>query len=112
VTQTPLYGRTLKRILFEETDHQHAKLIIRLRHNSISQSDFFRAIVNGFINGDERICSFIEDHAAEQKLLNKARLDKSRSLQKIGRQNLQDFALSNEDVEDVYDIIENEMPEL
>ena len=112
MTKKPHYGHGLKRILFEETDHQHAKLIIRLRHNSISQSDFFRAIVNGFINGDERICSFIEDHAADQKLLNSARIAKSRSLQKIGRQNLRDFALSEEDVENIYDIIENEMPEL
>ena len=106
------YGANVKRILFEETDHRHARLIVRLRHSGISQTDFFRAIVDGFVNGDERICSFVDEVTQERKLLNKARIEKSRSLRKTGRQNLRDFALSEAEVEDIYDILEEEMPEL
>jgi len=104
----PQYGKELKKIVFEETDHQHAKFIIRLRHNSISQSEFFRAIVEGFIKSDERICSFIEERAKGQKSMNEQRIKKSRMLKKSGHQRIKDFALSGEEIENIFDLIEDE----
>jgi hypothetical protein len=104
----PAYGRELKKIVFEETDNQHAKFIIRLRHSSISQSGFFRAIIEGFIKNDERICSFIEEQTKEQKSMNEQRIKKSRRLKKAGHQKIKDFALSTEEVENIFDLIEDE----
>ena len=106
------YGNNLKKIVFEETDHQHAKFILRLRHNSISQSDFFRAVMSGFINSDERICSYIDDFVKDNKILSKQRLEKSRSLKKIGQQKIQDFGFSEIELEKLFDIIEEQKPEL
>ncbi len=106
------YGKNLKKIVFEETDHQHAKFILRLRHNSISQSDFFRAVMSGFINSDERICSYVDDFIKENKILSKQRLEKSRSLKKIGHQKIQDFGFSEVELEKLFDIIEEQKPEL
>ena len=106
--ENPQYGKELKKIVFEETDHQHAKFIIRLRHNSISQSEFFRAIVEGFIKSDERICSFIEERAKGQKSMNEQRIKKSRMLKKSGHQRIKDFALSGEEIENIFDLIEDE----
>lgn len=106
------YGRELKKIVFEETDHQHAKFIIRLRHNSISQSDFFRAIIDGLINDDDRICSFIEDYTRERKTMNKQRIEKSRMLKNSGRQKMRDFSFSKNEIEEIFDILEQELPDL
>ena len=39
------YGQNTKRIVFKVSDHEHAKLIVRLRHNSLTQSEFFKAII-------------------------------------------------------------------
>ncbi len=102
----PNYGKELKKIVFEETDHQHAKFIIRLRHNSITQSDFFRAIIDGFIESDERLCSFIEDYTKERKLMNKQRVEKSRMLKNFGRQKIEDFGFSKNEIDDIFDMIE------
>lgn len=108
IDKNPIYGKELKKIVFEETDNQHAKFIIRLRHNSISQSDFFRAIVEGFIKKDERICSFIEERTLDQKSMNEQRIKKSRMLKKSGHQKIKDFAFSGEEIENLFDLIEDE----
>ena len=108
MAQDPQYGKELKKIVFEETDHQHAKFIIRLRHNSITQSDFFRAVMDGFIESDERICSFIEDYAKDRRLMNKQRIEKSRMLKNFGRQKIQDFGFSKNEIDEIFDMIEEE----
>jgi len=110
--ENPQYGKELKKIVFEETDHQHAKFIIRLRHNSITQSDFFRAVIDGFIESDERICSFVEDYAKERKLMNKQRIKKSRMLKNFGHQKIQDFGFSKNEIDEIYDTIGEEGGEL
>ena len=33
-----------KKVAFVENTHQHAKLILKLRHDGVTQSKFFRAI--------------------------------------------------------------------
>jgi len=112
MAQSLQYGKELKKIVFEETDHQHAKFIIRLRHNSLTQSDFFRAVIDGFIESDERICSFIEDYTKERKLMNKQRIEKSRMLKNSGQQKMRDFGLSQSEIEEIFDILEEEVPDL
>ena len=47
------YGKNTKKIVFLDTDHRHAQLILRLRHHGLTQSDFFRALISGYIEGDE-----------------------------------------------------------
>ncbi len=37
------YGKMTKRIVFNVSDHEHAQLILRLKHNSLTQSEFFTA---------------------------------------------------------------------
>ena len=65
------YGKDHKRLIFNVTDHAHAKLIIRLRHNSLTQAEFFRAIIEGVNANDNNICAFIESYLAKKKKLSK-----------------------------------------
>ena len=108
----PNYGNMVKKVVFEETDHQHAKFIIRLRHSSISQVDFFRAIVDGFVKNDDRVCSYIDEYTKEQKMMNTQRIEKSKMLKNSGQQKIENFALSKKDIEDIFDTLEEELPEL
>ena len=55
------YGKLTKKVVFTETDHRHAQLIIRLKHDDIKQSDFLRAMITGYLKQDERILSFVDD---------------------------------------------------
>ena len=102
------YGTLTKRIVFTENAHRQAKLLVRCKYDNLSQSDFFRHIVTGYINGDERIQSYID----EVKNVGKIRRQKSQILKKAGKQQLEDFALSVGEVENIFDLLEEEFPEL
>jgi len=102
------YGDLTKRVVFTENDHRQAQLLIRCRHDGLSQSDFFRHIITGYINGDSRIQGYID----EVKTHGKIRRRKSQNLKKIGDQKVKDFALSDGEVDDIFDILAEEFPEL
>ena len=65
------YGKTPKRIVFSVTDHEHAQLILRLKHNSLTQSEFFKAVIQAVNSNDEHLLSFISDYTSKKKKLNK-----------------------------------------
>ena len=51
------YGTREKKIVFNDTDKRHADLKIRLQHDDLSQSEFFRAMITGYIEKDSRASS-------------------------------------------------------
>ena len=55
------YGQELKDIRFRVTDDDHARLLIRLRHNKIPMSMLFRAVIDGVIEEDPNITEVLED---------------------------------------------------
>tara|TARA_Y100001963_G_scaffold41033_2_gene57535 strand:- start:207 stop:548 length:342 start_codon:yes stop_codon:yes gene_type:complete len=106
------YGQNTKRIVFKVSDHEHAKLIVRLRHNSLTQAEFFRAVIEAVNTDDDTILSFISDYVSSKQKLNKQRIKKSRTLANQGQQLVKDLSLTDDEVEDVFDLIAQEFPEL
>ena len=106
------YGQNSKRIVFKVSDHEHAKLIVRLRHNSLTQAEFFRAVIEAVNTDDDIILSFISDYVSNKQKLNKQRVKKNRALTQQGQQLVKDFCLSDDEVENVFDLIAQEFPEL
>jgi|TARA_Y100000310_G_scaffold96456_1_gene94211 hypothetical protein len=102
------YGNLNKRIVFTENDHRHAKFIIRLRQDSLKQSEFFRHIVTGYIDGNENIQNFVD----EIKQQSQNRKTKSRRTISRGQEILKDLALDEGEIENIFDILEEEHPEL
>jgi len=102
------YGNLTKRIVFTENDHRHAQLILRLRHDSFTQAAFFREIITGYITGDERILSYV-DEVKQQSKLRKA---KTIRLREKGKDSIRDLGLSEQQVVDIFDIIASEHPDL
>ena len=102
------YGKMTKRIVFTDTDHRHAQLILKLKNDNLSQSDFFRILLTGYINDDEGIREYIEKHGT----ISKKRNSKRKQLRDTGKQMPIDLGLSEEDVDDLFDIIAREHPEL
>ena len=94
--------------MFSDNGHRHAKLVIRLKTDGLTQAKFFRHIVTGYIEDDERIVSYVDSFKPQSK----ARKKKSEKLRKSGVQKLGDFALSDGEVENIFDILEQEFPEL
>lgn len=102
------YGKLTKRIVFTENDHRHAQLILKLKHDGMKQSQFFRSLVTAYIAGDQRIQSYIDEVSS----LSKERKTKSKKLRSSGRQNVDDFGFTDGEIENIFDLIEEEYPEL
>ena len=51
-----------KRIVFESTTHKHAQLKVRLQYDSMTQAEFFRCLIDGYLAKDERLLEFLEGY--------------------------------------------------
>jgi hypothetical protein len=102
------YGKTNKRIVFTDTDHRHAQLIIRLKHDGLRQSQFFRSLIGGYLEGDHRIQSFILEKSTQSQK-HKA---KSSRLSKQGSTIVKGLGFNEGEIDNIFDLIEKEHPEL
>jgi len=102
------YGNLTKQIAFWDNDHRQAQLIIRCRHDGLTQAAFFRHIITGYIRGDERVQGYID----EVKEMGESRKKKSRTLKKKGDEMVKDFALTDGEVENIFDLVAEEFPDL
>ena len=103
------YGKLTKKIIFADNDHRHAKLLIKLKHDGLTQSDFFRSIITGYINDDERIQEYVYSISTQSK----NRKAKSKKLFDKGKKTVNEIeALTEKDVDDLFDLIAQEHPEL
>ena len=91
----------------------HEDLKIRLYYDQIkTQSEFFRYCVESYLNQDSLFMAFLEDYKINKKVQSKAKVTKSRQLREKGAKMLHDLALTDEDIENIFDILEEGLPEL
>ena len=107
------YGEDIKSIRFWVYDDDHARLIIKLRHNKLAASQFFRAVIDGVIEEDPNLMAFLDNYVLKHKLLNFHRFTKSLKLRKKGEENLEDWGLLDDaEKENLFDLIAQEFPDL
>ena len=106
------YGHEMKRVVFEELDKRHADLKIRLHADGLSQSEFFRLLISGYIERDERIVSFVEEHRERSNIQSKQKRTKSKKLHESANEIKNKFALGSEEIDNIFDLLEKENPEL
>jgi hypothetical protein len=102
------YGKNNKRIIFTDTDHRHAQLTLKLKNDGMTQAKFFRSIISGYLNDDERI----RDYVVENGNLSIKKKQQNIKARQRGKDSLSEMGLSNEQVEDIFDLISEEFPEL
>ena len=49
-----------KKVIFDDTDTRHARLKIRLEYDGLSQAEFFRSFITGYLEKDKSIMDFIQ----------------------------------------------------
>tara|TARA_A100000172_G_scaffold72833_1_gene54145 strand:+ start:2920 stop:3261 length:342 start_codon:yes stop_codon:yes gene_type:complete len=109
----PNYGEDVKSIRFWVYDDDHARLLIRLRHSNLAASQFFRAVIDGVLQEDPNIISFLDDYAIEHKKLSMNRFKKSLKLRKRGKEVLEDYGLLDDsEKQKLFDLIAEEFPDL
>ena len=102
------YGKNLKRIVFTDTDHRHAQLVVKLKNDGITQAKFFRSLITGYLDGDSRLVEFVRENGK----LSIQRKNKIQKLEEKGKALVQELGLDEEQVEDIFDMIAEEFPDL
>lgn len=101
-----------KRIVFESSTHKHAQLKVRLEYDSLTQAEFFRSLIEGYLNKDTRILKFVEEYKAskgkDSKRNNKYRKKDNEKADDL----LQKFGIKDDELESIFDLIEEEFPDL
>ena len=102
------YGKNNKRVIFTDTDHRHAQLTLKLKTDGITQAKFFRCLISGYLSDDHRIRDFVVEHG----ILSKVKKERNVKLRNTGQQIVSDLGLSDEQVDDIFDLISKEHPDL
>lgn len=102
------YGRNNKRIIFTDTDHRHAQLSLKLKNDGMTLAKFFRSIISGYLSDDERI----RDYVVENGNLSVEKKQRNTKTRKSGKTLAKDLGLSEEQVENIFDLISQEHPDL
>ena len=106
------YGNSRKKIMFYDTDKRHADLKIRLQHDSLSQSEFFRAVVTGYLDKCDLIIEFINEYKSKNRKQSIKNISTSERLIMKGKNLESKLNLNNDEREDIFDIIAKEHPDL
>ena len=102
----------LKKIVFEDTEVNHASLKVRLRHDGIRQGEFFRFMLQKYIECADPMVFLVQELREEKGKYGRARNRKiSRDIQS-GQDLLKKFKLSDSQKEDIYDLLEKEHGDL
>ena len=104
-----------KKVVFCDTNHQHAEFKIRLKQDGISQSEFFRSIMTGYIKKDADVLAFVNKIKASKKVgkkVKKKEIRKSSELIKKGSETMNKLGLAETEIENIFDILEKANPDL
>jgi len=105
-------GENKKKVMFYDTDGRHAKLKIKLQYEGLTQTEFFRALVGGFLEEDPSLVEFIEEYkekkGTQSKRQRKIIADERAASAEVSK----NYALDDEELSDIFDIIQKEHPEL
>ena len=91
-----------KKIMFYESSENQIKLKIRCDYDGITQSQFFRMMISGYISNDENIYQFIKKFKENNNLQGVSKIRKN------SKEIETKFALNNDELENIFDIIEME----
>ena len=106
------YAKDTKKFTFYAKDELHAKFKIRMQYHDMTQSEFLRACVEAVVNKDPVIEMFIDHYKEDNNKQSKTQRSKIKKDQKKSEELLKDFGLADGDIDNIFDIIAKEHPEI
>ena len=102
---------SVKRVIMNLTDREHADLLLKIRKENLTQTGLMKFLLYGYLKDEPNIRKAVDKFIEEQNLIKKTKKQKhSRSVLK-GKEIEKTFNLNDDDVDELYDIIE-EMSDL
>jgi hypothetical protein len=101
----------MNRIVFKTPEERKAQLRIRLFHDNLKQSEFFKLILRAYIAGDQRISQIINEYKTASNVKEKKKMITDEILKKKGQQVIDHFALDDTQIDSIFDLIAEELEE-
>jgi hypothetical protein len=101
-----------KKVIFSDTHIRHAQLKIRLEYDGLSQAEFFRSIITGYLNKDRELLSYIKKYKEDNKIQSKRNIKYANKDYEKADELLGQFGIDDQELEDIFDIIAEEHPDL
>lgn len=95
-----------------DNDKRNAEMIVRLKHDGLTKTKFFRAILTGYLERDPEIVSFVERLKEDTQSQSKNKSKKVKQLEKDGKNTKTKFGLNEGDIENIFDMLEKVHPDL
>ena len=77
--------------MFYETEDNQIKFRLRCQHDGITQSQFFRMMVQGYISGEQTIFDFVQDKKESLAIQGKAKINKLKKIKNEESKNIKKF---------------------
>lgn len=103
------YGKEKRMVSFEDKDGNFARLIIKLRHEGLTRSEFYRAITLAFIEDNHLIDEFVLNYKKKKDYFRKNRQSILTQERSRTKETIERFGLDPNEIEDMFDIIEEEL---
>ena len=97
-----------KKIMFYDSSDRQTKLRIRCDFDGITQSQFFRMMITGYLGDDELIYKFLKKCKEKYKIQGQHKRNKIDRIKKRSEGQVKKFVLESNEVESIFDIIEME----
>jgi len=104
--------RERKKFMFYDTGKRQADLRIRLKYDGMNQSQFFRSMISGYLEKDEALLDYLDRYKEKYRVQGQKKRLGNKFLVKKGRQVEKEFGLNENEIEDIFDIMEKEFPEI
>ena len=102
----------VKRVHFYTTKDKHIRFKAALEKYQMSGSEFLRACCDAMCDDDETMSKFIEEYRIKSENHSKRNINIQTKDSKKGKDLLNDFGLSEDDIEDLFDLISEQYPEI
>lgn len=97
----------LKRIALHFPEKTQIDFLIRLREDGLrSQTEFFREVIYAYLNNDPNILNFVDSIKLHKKPSSKKENKIKRELIIEGEELIKDFGLSDGEIQNIFDLIE------
>jgi len=101
-----------KKVVFDDTDVRHAKLKIRLEYDGLSQAEFFRSFITGYLEKDKHIMEYIKSYKETNEKMSKRNMKYQNRDSKMADDLLGKFGIKDDELESIFDVIAKSNPDL
>ena len=101
-----------KRLVFDDTDTRHAQLKVRLDYDGLTQAEFFRSFITGYLDKDDLVMDFIKKYKQDKKIQSKRNIKIIMKDYEKAEVLISKFGIGQDELERIFDLIAKEHPDL